>query len=55
LRTYEDCKKALKKELKSRPDEATDAIYKKIMEKITTSRPRARKARKVERIREVKA
>jgi ATP/maltotriose-dependent transcriptional regulator MalT/two-component SAPR family response regulator len=55
LRTYEDCKKALKKELKSRPDETTDAIYKKIMEKITTSRPRARKSLKVGRIREAKA
>jgi LuxR family maltose regulon positive regulatory protein len=55
LRTYEDCKKTLKKELKSRPDETTDAIYKKIMEKITTPRPPARKGLMVERIREAKA
>jgi DNA-binding SARP family transcriptional activator len=55
LRTYEDCKKTLKKELKSRPDETTDAIYKKIMERISTSRPPKRKGQKVERIREAKA
>jgi LuxR family maltose regulon positive regulatory protein len=33
LRTYEDCKKALKRELKTEPDSTTTAIYKKIKEK----------------------
>jgi len=33
LRIYEDCKKALKKELKTEPDSTTTAIYKKIKEK----------------------
>jgi DNA-binding SARP family transcriptional activator len=38
LRTYEDCKKALKKELKTRPDSVTDAIHKKILEKVDSPR-----------------
>jgi DNA-binding SARP family transcriptional activator len=55
LRTYEDCKKALKKELKSRPDETTNAIHKKIMERISTAQPPARRGLKAERIRGTKA
>jgi DNA-binding SARP family transcriptional activator len=52
LRTYEDCKKALKKELKTKPDSATTAIYNKVLEKIGGSRstipksPILQKARK---------
>ena len=34
LRTYEDCKKALKRELKTQPDSTTTAIHKKILEKV---------------------
>ena len=37
LRTYEDCKKALKKELKTQPDSTTTAIHKKILEKVGSS------------------
>ena len=33
LRTYEDCKKALKRDLSTEPDSTTTAIYKKIKEK----------------------
>ena len=33
LRIYEDCKKALKKELKTEPDSTTTAIYRKALEK----------------------
>ena len=33
LRIYEDCRKVLKKELKTDPDSTTTAIYKKIKEK----------------------
>jgi DNA-binding SARP family transcriptional activator len=39
LRTYEDCKKALKKELKTLPDSTTTAIHKKVLERVSTSRP----------------
>jgi two-component SAPR family response regulator len=38
LRIYEDCKKVLKKELKTEPDLTTTAIYNKIMEKMNSSR-----------------
>jgi DNA-binding SARP family transcriptional activator len=34
LRTYEDCKKVFKKELKTQPDPTTTAIHKKILEKV---------------------
>jgi ATP/maltotriose-dependent transcriptional regulator MalT/DNA-binding SARP family transcriptional activator len=51
LRMYEECKKALKKGLKSRPDETTDAIHKKIMERISTSLPPARKGPEIEKMR----
>jgi DNA-binding SARP family transcriptional activator len=51
LRMYEECKKALKKGLKSRPDETTDAIHKKIMERISTSLPPARKGPEIEKVR----
>jgi hypothetical protein len=34
LRTYEDCKKALKRELETEPDPITIAMHKKILEKI---------------------
>jgi hypothetical protein len=34
LRIYEDCKKALKRELKTQPDSTTTAIHKKILEKV---------------------
>jgi two-component SAPR family response regulator len=37
LKTYEACKKVLKKELNSTPDATTDAIYNKILEKIGAS------------------
>jgi two-component SAPR family response regulator len=37
LKTYEACKKVLKKELNSTPDATTDAIYNKILEKIESS------------------
>jgi len=39
LRTYEACKIALRKELKTRPDPVTTAIHKKILEKVGSSRP----------------
>ena len=42
LRTYEDCKKALKRELKTQPDSTTTGIYKKILEKVGSS-PRSTK------------
>jgi DNA-binding SARP family transcriptional activator len=51
LRTYEECKKALKKGLKSKPDETTDAIHKKIMERTSTSPPPARKGPEIEKMR----
>jgi DNA-binding SARP family transcriptional activator len=37
LRIYEDCKKALKRELKTQPDSTTTGIYKKILEKVGSS------------------
>jgi two-component SAPR family response regulator len=43
LKTYEVCKKVLKKELKTKPDANTDAIYNKILEKTGTSRTAKRK------------
>jgi two-component SAPR family response regulator len=43
LRTYEDCKKALKKELKTSPDPMTTAIYIKILGKTSASRLPKRK------------
>ncbi len=39
LKIYEECKKVLKTELKSKPDSTTSAIYKKILEKVGSSRP----------------
>ena len=44
LRIYEACKKALKTELKSKPDSTTSAIYKKILEKVGSSRPAKRES-----------
>jgi DNA-binding SARP family transcriptional activator len=44
LRTYEDCKKALKGELKTEPDPTTTAIHKRILEKAgSPPHPTARK------------
>jgi LuxR family maltose regulon positive regulatory protein len=43
LRAYEDCKKALKKELKTKPDLTTTAIYCKIVDKTKRSRSPKRK------------
>jgi ATP/maltotriose-dependent transcriptional regulator MalT/DNA-binding SARP family transcriptional activator len=43
LRSYEDCKKALRKELKTQPDSTTTAIYKKILEKVGSPRSTTRK------------
>jgi hypothetical protein len=34
LRIYEDCKKALERELETEPDTTTTAIHKKILEKV---------------------
>jgi two-component SAPR family response regulator len=34
LRIYEDCRKALKRELKAQPNSTTSAIHKKILEKV---------------------
>jgi two-component SAPR family response regulator len=34
LRTFEDCKRALERELKTEPDSTTIAIHKKIFEKV---------------------
>ena len=45
LRIYEECKKALKKGLKSKPDLTTEAIHKKVLEKVGSSRSPRRKAR----------
>ncbi len=44
LRTYEDCKKALKKELKTQPDSTTTAIYRKILEKVKALRTAPKRA-----------
>jgi two-component SAPR family response regulator len=46
LMTFYSSKKALKKGLKSKPDETTDAIYKKVLEKVSPSQPSARKRAK---------
>ena len=45
LRIYEECKKTLKKGLKSKPDLTTEAIHKKVLEKVGSSRSPRRKAR----------
>ena len=45
LRIYEECKKALKKGLKSKPDLTTEAIHKKVLEKVGSSRSPRRKDR----------
>jgi len=42
LKIYEACKKALKTELKSKPDSTTSAIYKKVLEKVGSSQPTKR-------------
>jgi two-component SAPR family response regulator len=44
LRIYEDCKKALKKELKTEPDSTTTAIYRKVFEKAKGQRTAPKKA-----------
>jgi hypothetical protein len=38
LRIYEDCKKALKRELKTQPDSTTTGIYNRVLERIGGSR-----------------
>ena len=43
LRTYEECKKALKTGLKSKPDLTTVAIHNKVLEKIGIAQPTKRK------------
>jgi LuxR family transcriptional regulator, maltose regulon positive regulatory protein len=43
LRTFEECKKALKKGLKSKPDLTTVAIHNKVLEKIGIAQPAKRK------------
>ena len=43
LRIYEDCKKALKRELKSQPDPTTTGIYNRVLEKIGGPRSTIRK------------
>ena len=43
LRIYEECKKALKKELRTQPDSTTTAIYQKILEKVRAPRTAPRK------------
>jgi two-component SAPR family response regulator len=43
LKTYEACKKVLKKELKTKPDTATEAIYNKILEKTGSDRTAKRR------------
>ena len=44
LRTYEDCKKALKRELKTEPDPTTLAIYRKVLEKVKVPRTAHKRA-----------
>jgi LuxR family maltose regulon positive regulatory protein len=44
LRIYEDCKKALKKELKTEPDSTTTAIYRKVREKVKAPRTAPKRA-----------
>ncbi|MCJ7782407.1 MAG: bacterial transcriptional activator domain-containing protein [Desulfobacterales bacterium] len=43
LRIYEDCKKALKRELKTQPDSTTTGIYNRVLEKIGGPRSTIRK------------
>jgi DNA-binding SARP family transcriptional activator len=43
LRTYEHCKKALKRELKTQPDSTTTAIHEKILERVGSPRSTRRK------------
>ena len=43
LKTYEECKKALKKGLKSKPDLTTVAIHNKVLEKIGIAQPAKQK------------
>ncbi len=50
LRVYEECKKALKTGLKSKPDLTTTAIREKVLEKVGSSRPAIRKDRTVRKI-----
>ena len=45
LRMYEACRRALKAELKSKPDSATTAIYNKVLEKAGSSRSDTQKGR----------
>jgi two-component SAPR family response regulator len=42
LRIYEDCKKALERELETEPDTTTTAIHKKILEKVGSPRSTTR-------------
>ena len=44
LRIYEDCKKALKRELKAEPDPTTIAIYRKVLEKVKVPRTAHKRA-----------
>ncbi len=44
LKTYEACKKALKAELKSKPDPTTIAIYRKVLERAGSTWPKAGKS-----------
>jgi len=44
LRTYEDCRKALKRELKTQPDSTTTAIYRKVLEKVKSLRTAPKRA-----------
>ena len=46
LRVYEACKKVLKTELKTKPDSTTSAIYRKVLEKVGSSRPATEKGRR---------
>jgi len=43
LKTYEACKRTLRTELKSKPDPTTSAIYRKVLEKVGSSRAATRK------------
>ncbi len=40
LKTYEACKKALKRELKTKPDSTTSAIYRKVLERVGPPGPK---------------
>ncbi len=44
LKTYEACKKVLKRELKTKPDSTTSGIYRKVLERVGSSRPKVEKA-----------